>query len=144
MLAPVVAALAKAFVWIYNEIIRPVGNGIIRVFKMIEGFFVRVANAIIRTINKIFDKDIKLLTRSGIGDNPLGKITYEDVTNAGASTIQAAETTTAGGGGASYTAGRTINQTVNIYTDVIAGEGGIRDLAVMIRDEIYSAEALGA
>ena len=53
-------------------------------------------------------------------------------------------TETGSGGGANYTAGRTINQEVNIYTDVISGEGGIRELALMIRDEIYSAEALGA
>lgn len=60
------------------------------------------------------------------------------------SSFEGSETSTSTGGAASYTAGRTINQTVNIYTDVIAGEGGIRDLAIMIRDEIYSAEALGA
>jgi hypothetical protein len=35
-----------------------------------------------------------------------------------------------------------VNITIN--TDAIAGEGGLRELAVMIRDEIRAAEALGA
>ena len=48
-----------------------------------------------------------------------------------------------GGAGASYTSGRNLTINIEINTDVIAGEGGIRQLAVMLRDEIYSAEELG-
>jgi hypothetical protein len=33
---------------------------------------------------------------------------------------------------------------IDINTDVVAGEGGLRELAIMIRDEIRAAEALGA
>jgi hypothetical protein len=55
--------------------------------------------------------------------------------------------TTTTSNAASYTAGRTINQTVNIYTTAIAGTDKIltfRELSLLIRDEIYAAEALGA
>ena len=45
---------------------------------------------------------------------------------------------------AQYTTGRNITVNIEINTDVIAGPGGIRDLSLMIRDEIRSAEALGA
>jgi len=48
-----------------------------------------------------------------------------------------------GGGGANYTAGREITVNVQITTEVIAGDAGMRDLSLMIRDEIYAAEALG-
>lgn len=52
-------------------------------------------------------------------------------------------TDTDGGVGASYTAGREITVNVQINTEVIAGDAGMRDLSLMIRDEIYAAEALG-
>lgn len=145
-LGPIIELVSKVFVWLYNNAILPVGNAFITVFNAIFNAVTWVANGFITIYNKIVraSKEIALFEYKDLNSGKLSTITYEDVTNAGTSTIAAQETTTSGGGGASYTAGRTINQTVNIYTDVIAGEGGIRDLAVMIRDEIYSAEALGA
>jgi hypothetical protein len=50
----------------------------------------------------------------------------------------------ADGSPAQYTTGRNITVNIEINTDVIAGPGGIRDLSLLIRDEIRSAEALGA
>ena len=48
------------------------------------------------------------------------------------------------GAGARYTTGRNITINMEVYTDAIVGENGFRQFSLMVRDEIYAAEALGA
>lgn len=142
LLKPIIDAIAKLFVFLYNYVVRPVYNTLMTVFNGIYNAFAAFVNGILSLVDKIPFVNVGRVDYREYDYGHLDKITLEGVNDAGESAITSTETSS--GGGANYTAGRTINQTVNIYTDVIAGEGGIRDLAIMIRDEIYSAEALGA
>lgn len=142
LLKPIIDAVAKLFVFLYNYVVRPVYNTIMTVFNGIYNAFAAFVNGILALVDAIPFVNVGRVEYRDTDYGHLDKITLEGVNDAGESAVTSTETSS--GGGANYTAGRTINQTVNIYTDVIAGEGGIRDLAIMIRDEIYSAEALGA
>lgn len=84
----------------------------------------------------------------------LDRISMEDLVNAGFGDFNASGNTdvwgfggSSGGdsssGGASYSKGRKLTVNVEVNTEVVAGDAGIRDLALMIRREIRQAEALG-
>ena len=70
-------------------------------------------------------------------------ISMDDFTSTGDWSSDTGGGTDTIGAGASYTAGRSTTVNVVVNTEVIAGEAGIRDLALMIRNEISAAEALG-
>jgi phage-related protein len=142
LLKPIIDAIARVFVFLYNYVVRPVYNTLMTVFNGIYNAFASFVNGILALVDAIPFVDVGRVEYRDKDYGHLDKITLEGVNEAGEGAINSTET--GSGGGANYTAGRTINQEVNIYTDVISGEGGIRELALMIRDEIYSAEALGA
>ena len=141
-LGPIIEFIGKAFVWLYNKIIRPVGNGIITLFNIVYNAVVTVANGFIWVYNLLRrkSKHKDYIETRGLREGHLGEISYADVTAAGEAAVGATTT----GAGASYTAGRTMNIQININTDVLTGDGGFRQLAIMLRDEIRSLEALGA
>lgn len=143
VLAPVIELVSKAFIWLYNNVIVPVGNMMITIFAAVGNFFISIINAIIWAVNLFLPKkhEIDYVKKMNADSMKLEKIDYGDVTSAGSEAVAGAETAT--GAGASYTAGRDINVTVNVYTGAIAGDGGFRQLAIMIRDEIFAVEALG-
>ena len=149
---PIIEAVAQAFIWMYNTIFVPIHNLFRNLMNGIYNFFANLVNAVIRVINDAINAVNQiLLPRHRIGNvgyvsvrdqghGHIDKIDMADLSDAGASAMGAGETGTA----AQYTTGRNVTVNVDIFTDVIAGEGGIRDLALIIRDEIRSAEALGA
>lgn len=148
---PVIELLGKAFVWLYNSVFVPVhnqfktwGNKMYNFFAGVTNALIDIMNRAIRQINKLLPKrrELSYLSRVGTRDLDSGHIdpiTYEELAGAGEDYVDGG----AGGSPASYTTGRDITVNIDIYSEVIAGEGGIRDLAVMIRDEIREAEALG-
>lgn len=147
-------ALGRVLVWLYNNVFLYIGNAIIAVIKGVVTILWAFAQAVTNVVNgliKIYNairresKELDYVSNP-IGTNPpawdsgwLTPITLDDLVSQG---IDAGGTWNTGTS-ANYTTGRTINQTITINTDVIAGEGGIRQLALIIRDEIYAAEALG-
>lgn len=74
---------------------------------------------------------------SGLGDR------INDIINGTAPGMEEMTGAAGGGAAAQYSTGRALTVNVQINTEVIAGEEGIRGLAVLIRDEIRAAEALG-
>jgi len=142
-LGPIIDLIGKAFVWLYNKVILPIGNLLITIFTAVANFSIAIINAIIWAINLFLPKrrEIDYIQKLDADSMKLTAIDQSDLYAAGQ---EATGADGSGGTAASYTAGRTINQTVNIYTDVIAGEAGFRQLAIMIRDEIFAVEALGA
>jgi len=145
--------LAEVMLWFYNNVIRHLLNGIITVFNLVFDVFHGLVQVVTDVANAMIDFANKFRRESKEKDhisNPLGDarrmdegwldaISMEDLTATGL-----ASGGTISGTPAQYTTGSTINQDIDIHTSIIAGEGGIRELALIIRDEIRSAEALGA
>ena len=145
VLGPIIEAVGKVFVWLYNKVIRPVGNAMISIFNIAFNAVAAVANGFIWIYNLLRrkSKHLDYIEYRGLKEGHMGELTYEDVEQAGKATLGTTDTERYGAG-ASYTSGRTMNIQININTDVLTGEGGFRQLAIMLRDEIRSLEALGA
>lgn len=155
-LSPVIELLAKAFVWLYNEILVPVGNGISVVLQALMNAFKGVVNFFIRILNKL-GANITELTIDAIDRQTLSPITYDDLTAAGTTTIGGAGGYTAGGNnpygpgrgaGAQYSSPRIIHvapgaSLIKVETSALVGSGGFQDFVVMVRNELQRIEALG-
>lgn len=149
---PVIEAMGKAFVWLYNSIFVPVHNQFKTWGNHIYNFFAGLINGVIDMMNQGIAALNKLLPRRrkldylsrvgtrGLDEGHLDPITYDDLTDAGEGYVGE----DGGGSPASYTTGRNITINMEVYTDALVGEDGISEFAVMIRDEIRAAEALGA
>lgn len=137
LLRPIIELLAQIFVFLYNNIIVPVVNFVIRGLNMIYNGFVDFINSIIKMMNKIPGVDIDKIKGKDKDAGTLDRISLEDLGGMGT----AGGTT---GGSASYASGTSIKiDKIEIKADFIAGEAGLMDVAVMIRDLITEAERIG-
>ncbi len=136
-------ALATVFVWLYNNVFRHIGNVIIKFFGGVFNTIIGAINIFISAINALLGfagVNIGKLKGFDVSSNLLGEISLGDVTSAGEDYTGTGDS----GAGASYTTGRNITINMEVYTDAIVGEDGFRQFSLMVRDEIYAAEALGA
>lgn len=133
--------LANAIKFLYNYILMPVVNFLVKVMAGIGNTFIAIWNAIVGVLNSInifgwhpfnLSKksyiDTNSLTLKAIGDSP-----------ANGGNGNAGKTNSSKG--ASYTAAKDIY--VNIYYQNSYVNGDARQIALSIRDEIKSAERLG-
>lgn len=122
-LSPVIEALATAFVWLYNNVIVPVGN-------LIYSMMATVWNGIAAAINFLLGWLGVSLAYMDTQLEVLDKISLDDVKASGESTVSDSTSTTS----ASY-ASQSI--TVNIYQQgILIGDDGMATLARTVRDEI--------
>jgi tape measure domain-containing protein len=141
LLEPVIKFLAEAFILLYNFAIKPFANALIFVIKTISGFVTGIVNGIVDAINFLLGwagVNLARMSDPTAGVAYLSDISMSSLTDKGSAGINKDT-----GSPAQYSANRQITVNVNIYTDVIAGPQGTRELALLIRDEIYAAEALG-
>ena len=135
-LTPIIEIISGAFIWFYNKAILPVGNFLIRLVVEINNFVANLMNGLIRAINKIpfVEVDWRMKTMS-YDDMKLQEIDTTVLSAAGG------ETATGSSGGAAYTGAK--DMYINIYFDRSYVNGDARDIALMLRNEINAAEALG-
>jgi len=76
-------AIGKAFVWLYNNAIRPLGNFILKVITTVGNFFIGAINAVIRALNKIPFVNIRTIAKLNYEAMKLQAITYEGLVGAG-------------------------------------------------------------
>lgn len=157
ILSGALKVLGEIIKFIYNSIIVPIGNAVIKVFVTIANFFIKIWQKIYDVLDWISLPVGISIGWSGISvkwkslasmlgakrgstldynDYALSKIEDKDEE---AEAKEKDKTKT--GASASYTAVRDINQTFNI--GYVVGEDGFRQFALLIRDEIKSAERLG-
>lgn len=137
MLAPVIDVITKAFTWLYNKVLLPVGNGIISLFNVVFNAMAAVANGFIWLYNAIVPKwkEKSYISYRSLDTGHMSELSDSAVANYGSTG------TGSTGGGASYQAARDI--TVNVYYNHSYVNGDAREIAVSIRDELRLAEALG-
>jgi hypothetical protein len=142
-----VQRLAQAFIWLWNNAIKPFGDFLLNLAEKLATAFDMIINAIITAINKVPGVDVGFVNVSARFGRRLPELSLSQLRERGE--ITAPDVGGGGTGGGregtgNITSGRKITVNITINTDAIAGEGGLRELAVMIRDEIRAAEALGA
>jgi len=137
---PIINEALAPFVEILTIIGQIAGQLLLPVLKPIAWAFKAIADAIygfikfvVKAINalipgKRWDIDIpKSLGDAGGGEKP----TLVD------------DSTGGGSGGGTYSTGRTSYNYVTITAEVVAGDGGLRELAMMIRGELEALDAIG-
>jgi hypothetical protein len=135
LIAPVIKWIAEAFVWLYNNAIVPLANGFLKVIYAITALGLAIFYLVTFQWGKL--DNIRWTPPSGAGLTP---ISTDTLTSAG---TEYEATHGGSGGGAEWSTGRQMTFNIYVNAQVIAGDPGIRNLALLIRDEIRAAEALG-
>lgn len=138
---PVLDGILKGLTWMYNYILRPLIMGVVAVFVTLENAVIGIANGFISIAN-IFKKQnpystIEYKSYDAVKDIP--ELSYEGLKSTIEASAISGETATTT---ASYTAARDIY--LNVYYEHSFVNGDAREIALQIRDEIRSAERLGA
>lgn len=137
-LGPTVELISIAFVWLYNNAIRPLGNMIIFVISSVYNLVASVVNGVIKAINKLPGVNIKW--RMGTMDYEemkLDKISTDDLTAQGAASYGGTT-----GGTASYQKPRDLTVNVEVYTSALVGNDGISEFSLIIGRELKAAGVL--
>jgi len=142
MLGPIIGYIAEAFVWFYNKVMKPIGNGLIAVFNIVYNGMMAVINGIIWAINLLLPKN-KEIGYASYRELTAGALTDIDVGQVSTAGTASSSTTTTGTN-ASYSQARDVTVNVSVTTSALVGDDGIRQFALMIWREIQSAGVLGA
>lgn len=143
LLADVSRALASGFVWFFNKVLRPIGNLLITLFTFVSIVIAGFMNALFGLIRIITFGliNIKPVPVPKLGQNLLGELTLDQVTQAGAGAITS-PTVGAGGAGATFQQQRPIAVTINVQDNQIFG-GSLREFAILLRNEFLAIDVLG-
>lgn len=137
----IIEALSNAFAALINLVLVPVAKAIGGVVDFIYNGFVRIINGIISAINRIPFVNVGYLGYSNIAGS-IGGVASVNYTGATLTTTgQALTGSSSASSSASYSGARDI--TVNIYFSQSYVNGDAREIAINLRNEIRSAEALG-
>jgi hypothetical protein len=142
ILEPIIKFVAELFVWVYNTIIVPVGNLVIGIFNFLYNAIAGFINGVIYLVDQIpfVDMQGKYITYRDLTAGQLAAIDTSTLATAASSSGSGSS----GGGSASYAAGTSITiEKIEIKADFIAGDAGMMDVAVKIRDLIREADRIG-
>jgi tape measure domain-containing protein len=128
-LSPIIGYLGEVFIWLYNKILVPVGNGFITVFNAIGIGIATIVNGIISAINWALGwagVNLNKVNVPGLDDGKLTAISTGDLTAAGSSYI-------GGGSGSGVSGSSTSVQSYNIEVHQVVqgnviGDGGMAEL----------------
>jgi hypothetical protein len=128
-LSPIIGYLGEVFIWLYNKILVPVGNGFITVFNAIGIGIATIVNGIISAINWALGwagVNLNKVNVPGLDDGKLMAISTGDLTAAGSAYI-------GGGSGSGVSGSSTSVQSYNIEVHQVVqgnviGDGGMAEL----------------
>jgi len=140
ILAPIIKAVADAFIWQYNKAIVPFTNAIIFVLNTIKTMVAYIWNGIASAINHALGwagLHVGYMSApASLSEGFIQPIAYST-----GETGTTGQTSTYGGAAASYSGNKEVNIYINFTQSYVNGDA--RAIALMLRDEIKAAEALG-
>lgn len=143
-LSPIISALGWGMLWLYNKAIVPLVNGIIWVVNLIIAMIATVWNAIATAVNAVLGWAGVNLGLMGVPNlnqgfiQPISESDYADMVKPDSANNSS---TGYSGAAASYSGNKEVNVYINFTQSYINGDA--RQIALMLRDEIRAAEALG-
>jgi len=150
----VIGKLGEGFLWIYNNVIRHVGNGIMTLFNLVYNAVAAVANGFIAIYNKLV-RDSKELSTVAYRSAKAGwaaAISADSLTSMGSAAAVASYDADYGGayGGASgaYGGGTSVQKPSDIFitqnfNSPVVGAGGIEEVGGFIVDAIQEYTGAG-
>lgn len=143
LLTPAIELVGEVFIWLYNKILLPIGNGLIFLFNLVYNGIAGVVNGLIAAINFLF---------GWIGVN-MQQIAYKPLTSGFMSEIDRATLYSSGGAsGSTYTGGGTGSSTsvqsvnINIYQNFngnVIGDGGLEQVGGYMIEAIRAYAGVG-
>ncbi len=140
ILAPIIKAVADVFIWLYNKAIVPFINAIIFVLNTIKTMVAYIWNGIASAINAALGwAGVHVGYMSAPASLSEGFI--QPIAYSTGETGTTGQTSTYVGAAASYSGNKEVNIYINFTQSFVNGDA--RAIALMLRDEIRAAEALG-
>jgi hypothetical protein len=135
LLTPVIKVIADAFIWLYNYIIKPIGNSIYATFAVVINTLRNFGELVANIVNNIADPS--KWKGGSWGTNWSDLYAHGPISDINTSSLVAASAAITGSGAtpgasANYAQVRPINVYVTVNTDVIADSGGGFDVLVQM------------
>lgn len=122
LLGTLTKAVGDAFAWLYNKVIVPIGNLVLKVGVVTSNWVITLINAVISMLNKLPFVHIKKLQKLDYDSMKLNAISGEDVYAAGS------DGTTSSSSGTSSSSSSATNYTIYVYQTFegnVIGDGGM-------------------
>lgn len=122
LLGTLTKAVGDAFAWLYNKVIVPIGNMVLKIGVVTSNWVIDLINAVISALNKLPFVNIKKLKRLDYDSMKLNEISGEDVYAAGSSG------STGSSSGTSSSSSSATNYTIYVYQTFegnVIGDGGM-------------------
>lgn len=122
LLGTLTKAVGDAFAWLYNKVIVPIGNLVLKVGVVISNWVITLINAVISVLNKLPFVHIKKLQKLDYDSMKLNAISGEDVYAAGSGG------STSSSSGTSSSSSSATNYTIYVYQTFegnVIGDGGM-------------------
>lgn len=122
LLGTLTKAVGDAFAWLYNKVIVPIGNLVLKVGVVTSNWVITLINAVISMLNKLPFVHIKKLQKLDYDSMKLNAISGEDVYAAGS------DGSTSSSSGTSSSSSSATNYTIYVYQTFegnVIGDGGM-------------------
>lgn len=145
LLTPAIEFLAEIFIWLYNKVFLPAGNGLITVFNLVYNGIVAVLNGIAIAVNAVLGwagvnmrtYEYKALNQGHMAEIDIGTL-YETGTNGNAGTSYT------GGGTGSNTSVQSVNITIyQTFQGNVVGAGGMEAVGEYVVDALRAYSGVG-
>ena len=146
MLEPIIRLVSKAFLFLYNNVVVPIGNGLMVVFNLLHNVIAGFINGLSWLVKKItFGRvDLGHTNYRSLDQGKLQKIQETGLAFEGRQALKSGSASSSGnaaGGSASAVAAKPT--VINIMFNHSFVNGDAREIALVLRKEIREAEAMG-
>ena len=146
ILEPILRPLIKAFLFMYNKVLVPIGNGLIFVFNLIYNAvagFINGVSALVRIIT-FGAVDLGRTNYRSLNEGRLEKISETELAMEGRAALKAGGASGSQNASAGASAAVAAKPTeINIHFDHSFVNGDAREIALKLREEIKEAEKMG-
>lgn len=146
ILEPILRPLIKAFLFLYNNVLVPIGNGLIFIFNLVHNAiagFINGVSKIVRTIT-FGAIDLGRANYKSLNEGRLEKISETELSMEGRTALKAGGASGSQNAAAGASAAVAAKPTeINIHFSHSFVNGDAREIALKLREEIKEAEKMG-
>lgn len=146
ILEPILRLLIKAFLFLYNNALVPIGNGLIFVFNLVYNAIAGFINGVSRLVRIITFGAVNLGRASyrSLNEGRLEKISETELSTEGRAALKSGGASGSQNASAGASAAVAAKPTeINIHFDHSFVNGDAREIALKLREEIKEAEKMG-
>lgn len=146
ILEPILRPLIKAFLFLYNNVLVPIGNGLIFVFNLVHNVIAGFINGVSMLVKIITFGlvDLGRVKYRSLNEGRLEKISETELSMEGQAALKSGGSSGSKNASAGASAAVAAKPTeINIHFDHSFVNGDAREIALKLREEIKEAEKMG-